>query len=27
LNLFGKLNKTQTMAVEAASKRYQKFLF
>ena len=27
LNLFGKLNKTQTTAVETASKKYQKFLF
>jgi hypothetical protein len=27
LNLFGKLNKSQTMAVESASKRYQKFMF
>ena len=27
LNLFGKLNKTKTTAVEIASKKYQKFLF
>jgi hypothetical protein len=27
LNLFGELNKTQTMAVESACKEYQKFMF
>jgi hypothetical protein len=27
LNLFGKLNKTQTMAIELASEKYQKFMF